>query len=289
MSPKGKPNWDSFTREVSAASDIEEAKRRHECNRRGWNEAAVRYTEKLDQTIAFIAEGGSSLHPIERRNLGNLRGWCETAIHLQCASGRDTLSLWNEGVKNVIGIDISDVHISNARQLSEATAIPAKWYRCDVFEIPDALSGSADLVYTGRGVLCWLHDLSAWSGVICRLLKGGGIFHILDDHPMSWLFDHDKETLIYTGSNYFSYAESNKGWTPTYIGSLDKPVEQEATKYERLWPMSTIVQSLIDAGLTIEYLGEHADEYWKAFPNLRPAERELIPMTFSLKARKGQY
>ena len=37
---------------------------------------------------------------------------------------------------------------------------------------------------------------------------------------MTWLFDHEKESLVHTGCNYFKYAESNKGWTPTYIGSL---------------------------------------------------------------------
>ena len=286
MSGEDTPDWESFTREVAVAPDVEEAKRRHQSNRQGWNEAAAKYSEKLEHTIEFIAGGGSSLHPIERRSLGDLKSWCETAVHLQCASGRDTLSFWNEGVKHVTGIDISDVHISNAWRLSKATSIPANWYRCDVLDIPEELNDSADLVYTGRGALCWLHDLGAWSQVVYRLLKPGGLFHILDCHPMTWLFDHEKESLVYTGCNYFKYAESNKGWTPTYIGSLDKPVAEEATKYERMWPLSTIVQSLINAGLTIEYLGEHPDEYWKAFPHLRSDERGLIPMTFSLKARK---
>jgi hypothetical protein len=68
----------------------------------------------LEDTLAFLRAGGSNLHPIERTNLGDLRAWCTTAIHLQCASGCDTLSLWNEGVTRVIGIDISDLHIANA-------------------------------------------------------------------------------------------------------------------------------------------------------------------------------
>ena len=104
---------------------------------------------------------GSSLHPIERANLGDLRTWCGTAIHLQCASGRDTLSLWNEGVAEVIGVDIADVHIANAQRLSAALGAPATWYRCDVLETPSTLDGRADLVYTGQGALCWLHDLDA--------------------------------------------------------------------------------------------------------------------------------
>ena len=96
---------------------------------------------RFEETLAFLQAGGSSLHPIERANLGDLRTWCGTAIHLQCASGRDTLSLWNEGVAQVIGVDIADVHIANAQRLSAALGAPATWYRCDVLETPSALDG----------------------------------------------------------------------------------------------------------------------------------------------------
>ncbi len=98
------------------AKDAGEVRELHEANRIGWNEAAIYYEEHLNEAIEFIRAGKSSLHPIERDNLGDLSDWCDTAIHLQCASGRDTLSLWNEGVKRVIGVDISDAHIANARR-----------------------------------------------------------------------------------------------------------------------------------------------------------------------------
>ena len=106
------------------ARDAEDVRARHEDNRRAWNEGATRYTSELEETIAFIRGGGSNLHPIERANLGDLRPWCAVAIHLQCASGRDTLSLWNEGAGRVVGVDISDVHIANARLLTEAVGAP---------------------------------------------------------------------------------------------------------------------------------------------------------------------
>jgi SAM-dependent methyltransferase len=167
-------------RPESLAKDAQEVRERHEANRLAWNEGAAYYTAGLEDTLAFLRNGGSNLHPIERTSLGDLRAWCTTAIHLQCASGRDTLSLWNEGVERVIGIDISDVHIANARRLSQALRAPATWYRCDLLETPHALDGCADLVYTGRGALCWLHDLDRWAAVIFRLLKAGGILHLFE-------------------------------------------------------------------------------------------------------------
>lgn len=268
------------------ATTAEEVRARHQANRAAWNEGAARYAEEVAETIAFLRAGGSNLHPVERANLGNLRAWCHTAIHLQCASGRDTLSLWNEGVSQVIGVDISDVHIANARQTSEALAAPARWHRCDVLETPHELDATADLVYTGRGALCWLHDLDGWAAVAARLLKPGGIVHIFDDHPVTWLFQPDTPDLIATGIDYFAHSDSSQGWPATYIGDLAVPVEQQAVKHERLWPLSAVFGALRRAGLTVEHFGEHREEYWDGFPLLKPELKARIPMTFSLLARR---
>lgn len=268
------------------ATSAEEVRARHEANRAAWNEGAARYTEEVAETIAFLRAGGSNLHPVERANLGDLRAWCRTAIHLQCASGRDTLSLWNEGVSQVIGVDISDVHIANARQTGEALAAPARWYRCDVLETPHELDGTADLVYTGRGALCWLHDLDGWAAVIARLLKPGGILSVFDDHPVTWLFEMDTEDLAPTRYDYFTHVESSQGWPATYIGELDVPVAQQARKVERLWPLSAVFGVLRRAGLNVEHFGEHRDEYWDGFPKLRPELKATLPMTFSMIARR---
>jgi SAM-dependent methyltransferase len=264
----------------------EEVRSRHEANRIAWNEGAARYTEEVEETIAFLRAGGSSLHPIERANLGDLAAWCGVAIHLQCASGRDTLSLWNEGVKRVVGVDISDVHIANARRTSDALAAPATWYRCDILDTPHELDGTADLVYTGRGALCWLHDLNGWAAVVARLLKPGGILHVFDDHPFTWLFDQETEDLVPTGYDYFTHSDSSQGWPATYIGDLEIPVEQQARKYERLWPLSAIFQALRGAGLDVEHFGEHRDEFWNGFPKLKPELKARIPMTFSMIGRR---
>jgi SAM-dependent methyltransferase len=278
---------------VNNPLDDAEVRARHEANRAGWNEGARSYTAEIPDTVEFIQQGRSNLHPIERRNLGDLRAWCGTAIHLQCASGRDTLSLLNEGVGRVVGVDLSDVHIANARQICAALAAldrapRAEWFRCDVLETPHELDGTADLVYTGRGALCWLHDLDGYARVVARLLKPGGVYHVLDDHPFIGLLDYDAADLAFRGVSYFGNSEESIGWPSTYIGdSLGIPVEQQAVKFERGWNLMEITNALIGTGLTIEYLGEHAEGYWEPMPNLKPERRGLIPMTFSIRARKS--
>ncbi len=269
-----------------------EVRSRHEANRKAWNEGAVHYTAEIAGTMAFIAAGKSNLHPVERRNLGDLRSWCKTAIHLQCASGRDTLSLLNEGVEQVVGIDISDVHIDNARKTTaalEESGIPARarWIRSDVLAAPHELDGWADLVYTGRGALCWLHNIEAYARVVARLLKPGGVYHVLDDHPIMSLLEFDTDTYMFRGVSYFGDIEESVGWPSTYIGdSLGIPLEKQAVKYEKSWTLMDITNALIHNGLTIEYLGEHPEPYWNNLPNLRDDLRGKIPLTFSILARK---
>jgi len=280
------PEGNSPFQEEPLPKNQTEVRFRHEANRAGWNEGARYYRSHIDQTIQDLKDGKSNLHPIERRNLGDLHQY-HTAIHLQCASGNDTLSLWLEGVEHVIGIDISDIHIENARRVSAALNAPAEWFRCDVLDTPHELDNTADLVYTGRGAICWIHDLCEWAKVIARLLKPNGVFHILDDHPITWLFNSEASTLEYSGINYFNYAESSQGWPDTYIGnSIGIPLDQQSRKYERLWTISSILNALHSAGLSIEYLGEHPEPYWDNFPNLSAEFRNRIPMTFSLLARK---
>lgn len=273
------------------ATTADDVARRHDANRAAWNEGAIAYHAELDAAREFIAAGRSNLHPVERRNLerhGPLASWCRRAIHLQCAGGRDTLSLRNEGAHEVIGVDISDRMIDAARELSRLTGVDATWYCCDVLNTPGELDGSADLVYTGRGALCWIQDIAGWASVVARLLKPGGVVSVYDGHPIQWLLRDDTPTLEFgAGASYFSYAVSDKGWPEEYIGRIDGiDAGDESRKYERNWTVAEVVQALIDAGLCVEILGEHPEDFWDALPHLSPAERERIPNTFSVCARK---
>jgi SAM-dependent methyltransferase len=223
---------------------------------------------------------------VERTYLGELLPGFDLAIHLMCASGRDTLSLLNEGVKRVVGVDISDVQIENARRTSQALGAPARWYRSDVLSTPSELDGSADLVYTGRGALIWLQDLDAWANVIARLLKPGGYCSIFDGHPITWLFNQEAENYEYSGVNFFHHCESGAGWPSTYIGDIGIPLEQQTRTFECLWPVSSVFQALIKAGLNVVHLGEYPDAYWEEFTHLKPELRGRIPNTFAILARK---
>ena len=261
----------------------------HQSNRAGWNEGAARYAEWFEESVALLRGGGNSLHPPERRILGELRPWCRRAIHLQCAAGEDTLSLWNLGAAEVVGVDISDEMIALARRKSDALGAPARWYQSDILATPHELDGTADLVYTGKGALNWLHDIDGWAAAVARLLAPGGRFYLFEGHPLTWIFDPEasEPKLDPRYGNYFSeQAEPNQGWPTEYIGELDRPTEQLAVKYERQWTIGAVTNAIIGAGLRIERLEEHPDQYWQQFPNMPAELAAKLPHTYSLLARK---
>ncbi len=273
------------------ATDGIEVRRRHAANRSAFNEGARTYAADIERATEFLASGNSNMHPIERRNLeryGPLPYWCRTAVHLQCAGGLDTLSLLVEGAGSVVGIDISDAMIEAARELSRRTGMSARWYCCDVIDTPAELDRSADLVYTGRGALPWIHDLTAWAAVVERLLRPGGVVCIYDSHPFQAMISWESSELTFAPqTSCFDYADSEKGWSDEYIGEIEGiDVSKQTRKYERVWPVAEVVQALIDAGLVLDRLGEHTEDFWRPFPALSDPERTRIPNTFSVCARK---
>ena len=195
--------------------DAQEVRQRHEANRQAWNEGAAHYTAGLRRGWPFSRLGGVACIRLS----GPIWVTCTPGVGPRFISsarqGVHTLSLWNEGVARVMGMDIADVHIANARRLSAALGAPATWYRCDVLETSSILDERADSVYTGQGALCWLQDLAAWAAVVWRLLKPGGLLHVLDDHPVTWLFEPDADTYVTSGLDYFTHSETSQGWPST--------------------------------------------------------------------------
>ena len=257
----------------------------HQANRAAWNEGAVHYEEQVARDIAFLRAGGKNLLAPELRILHDLGSWCHRAIHLQCAGGRDTLSLWNHGAAEVVGVDISDRMIAVAQQKSAALGAPATWYCCDLLDTPVELNGTADLVYTGRGALNWIIDLAGWARVVKRLLTPTGRLYVFEGHPLTWVWDQQATEFRLSeeyGDYFAEQVDVSQGWPATYIGELELAVGEQARKYERQWTLGAIVTTLADTGLRLERLEEHPDPYWDAFPNIPPDLLRRLPQTFSL-------
>ncbi len=262
----------------------------HQSNRQGWNEGAERYAEEFDEAVAFLRGGGQALLAPEVRILGDLGAWCRRAIHLQCAAGTDTLSLWRLGAAEVVGVDISDAMIALAERKSAALDAPARWFRRDVLATPRELDGAADLVYTGKGALNWLHDIDGWARVVARLLAPDGRFYLFEGHPITWIFEHGAPELRLDpryGDYFSTRPEPDQGWPDEYIGALSRPKEDLAIKWERQWRIGDVINALLAAGLRVAHFEEHPDPYWPQFPHLPEEVARKLPQTYSLLMRRG--
>ena len=260
----------------------------HESTRAAWDEAAERYERWLDEAIELIRRGGTNLFGAEIELIGDLHGTCRRAIHLQCAGGRDTLSLWNLGAAEVVGVDFSPRMLELAERLTVATGAPARWIRSDVLDTPHDLDGTGDLVYTGRGSLIWLQDLDAWAAVVTRLLSSTGRFVLFEGHPVEWLFDADPDgRWVVTDYDYFAGPEASRGWAPEYIDHLSIPEAEQSLKFARAWTLGEILTSLLGAGLRLEAVAEHPIDWWGGHGDIRPADRGRVPLSFSVVARLG--
>jgi SAM-dependent methyltransferase len=258
----------------------------HRANRAAWNEASERYDRWLPEAIELIRSGGSNLFPIETELIGDLHGRCRRAIHLQCAGGRDTLSLWNLGADEVVGVDFSPRMLELAERLTAAVGAPARWVLADVLETPHELDGTADLLYTGRGSLLWLQDLDAWAAVLARLLAPTGRLVLFEGHPAEWLFDVDADGgWIATDYDYFAGPEASRGWAPEYIDRLSIAEPDQSWKFARAWTLGEVITALVRAGLRLEQVAEHPDDWWGGHDDVRPEERGRIPLSFSVVAR----
>ena len=255
-----------------------------------WNEWAPLHAQSDFYDVEGFKNGRSSmLYPIEREEMGDVSG--KSLLHLQYHFGMDTLSWARQGAK-VTGVDFSDKAIDLARALSKELGIEADFVCSNIYDLPENLKGKFDIVYTSGGVLCWLPDLKRWAEIIAHFLKPDGFFYIVEGHPFHHVFDDSSDATELTASrSYFDISEPETYETAgSYTGDQ---TEHPHTGHEWFHNMGDILNSLIQAGLRIEYLHESPVIFFKLYPFMEKDDNGLwrikgdkIPLIFTLKATK---
>ncbi len=265
-------------------------------NRDFWNKVVPLHTSSAYYNLEDFKAGGSSLHTIEREELGNVEG--KTLLHLQCHFGMDTLS-WARLGARATGVDFSEQAIALAQSLKRELGLEADFICSNIYDLPNMLSGTFDLVFSSYGVLCWLPDVEQWANVITHFLKPGGTFYIIDGHPLinifSWERDASSVREIKVSSSYFSLEPVQDEVEGTYAQSTLTIPATRVIEWKH--SLSSILNALIQAGLTIEFLHEFPTTDWALFPFLKQGEDNLwrlnldepqLPLLFSVKATKRQ-
>lgn len=265
-----------------------------DANRRNWDERAALHAGDTTGSyrIAEVLAGQSCLHSIEAREVGPLHG--KDVAHLQCHIGLDTISLKHLGARSATGLDFSPVAIEAARDFARRAGADVSFVEASVYDAAAALGRTYDLVYVTWGAINWLPDIFAWAKVVASLLRPGGRLYLLEGHPQMNQLEARNGRL-----------ELEFDWrTPrerplvfddaqTYTGDNRRIASTRC--YEWIHPLGDIVNAVVSAGLSLDFLNEHESLVWRAFPFVVPAGQNefalpagqpRIPLAFSLGATR---
>lgn len=259
-----------------------------EANRRLWDIwARIHVCSDFYRVQPFKA-GNTSLRHIEIEEVGPVAG--RTLLHLQCHFGQDTLS-WARLGADVTGADFSPVGIRYARSLATELGLPATFVCAELTELPAVLEGTFDIVFTSYGVLSWLPDLDRWAEIIARYLLPGGVFYMIELHPVLGMFDEAGRSLKYS---YFPEPQPLAfEETKSYAGG---EAHERVIIYQWNHNLGEVVTALAKAGLRIEFVHEFPYTVSGCYPFLVEVGPEKfvmkdhpegIPLLFSIRATRA--
>lgn len=233
-------------------------------NKDGWNKRTIAHLGSDFYALESFKKGESSLNEIELDLLGDVSGL--SILHLQCHFGQDSMSLARMGAK-VTGVDLSDEAIKAAKNLNDELELDAEFVCCDVYETSKYIDKKFDIVFTSYGTIGWLPDLDIWAKVVADHLKPGGRFIMADFHPVVWMYDDDLEKITYRYSGGEDIREKCQG---TYADE-GADISYESISWNH--SISTILNSLIRAGVSISLFNEYDYSPYNVFPGMIEIEK----------------
>jgi 2-polyprenyl-3-methyl-5-hydroxy-6-metoxy-1,4-benzoquinol methylase len=251
-------------------------------NRRAWEAIAPVRGEGLHSGELF-AQGVANLRADELP----IPDWSGLSVlHLQCASGEDTLSLALAGAA-ATGVDIAAENVKHARRKAEIAGLDATFVVADVYDLPsDLLSARFDVVFVSCGALGWLPDINRWATIVASALRMGGKLLVDEIHPMSICLKLDGDRFV-ASEDYFR--RDRPQWNPAGVPGLAGTGEDDfmPSTVEFRWPLGDVITALARAGLRIELL----DEYTNDRPGLSAEQLEqlhMLPTGFVLLATRDR-
>jgi SAM-dependent methyltransferase len=212
---------------------------------------------------------------------------------MQCHLGTDTLCLARAGAQ-AKGLDLSAASVAEAAELAAGCGLDVRYVHANVYDAAAALGGERfDIVYTGKGALCWLPDLPRWARTVADLLRPGGLLYLVEFHPLlSSLADEQPARDLVIDYDYLPGRGAERVDSPcTYTDG--EQLRENTVSYQWAHGLGDVVNALLGAGLRIDSLAEHDLAPWPRFPGMTdagngwwrlPKERPRVPVVYSLRA-----
>ena len=246
--------------------------------------------------IKEFLQGECKLGPWELEEVGDVAG--KSLLHLQCHIGTDTLS-WSRHGAQVTGLDFSAAAVAEAERFARLLNIEdARFVVSSVREAESALSGEQfDIVYTGRGAICWLPDLDEWAGICAQLVRPNGILYMEETHPtldLMEVIEIDGKQVIQPKYDPFRTDPVSEEYEGSYADRNAKTGVQTNHCWEH--GLGEILNALVNHGFEIELLNERPWAFFEPWENMfTPARNNYwklkddfvtLPLSYTLRARK---
>lgn len=256
-------------------------------NKDSWNKRTIAHVDsEFYDNKSFIA-GRNSLNPIELPFLQEIKG--KDVIHLQCHFGQDSISLARMGA-HVTAIDLSNEAISEANTLADKCGVDVDFICADVFDTLNHVDKKFDVVFASYGTIGWLPDINKWAQIVSSLLKKGGKLVFAEFHPVVWMYNDELTEVAY---NYFKDEAIVETNTATYTDQ-ETPIAQTNVTWNH--SLSSVVNALIQQGMTIQTLNEYDYSPYNCLSNMEEFEngkfrvkqfKNYVPLVYLIHAEKA--
>ncbi|HEY3810534.1 MAG TPA: class I SAM-dependent methyltransferase [Acidimicrobiales bacterium] len=262
-----------------------------EVNRRMWDERVPVHVGSDFYDVAGFKAGHPRVEPFEVDELGPLGGL--RLAHLQCHFGLDTLDLVRmHPTLEAVGLDFSAPAVEAAAQLATDIDVAdrVEFVHADVHDAVDTLgAGGFDVVYTGKGALCWLPDLRHWAEQCAGLLRPGGWLYVCEFHPVGNGLAQDHPVVAV---DYFDTSQITDETVGTYADFSAHTINN--LSYEWPHPLPQVFEAILGVGFQLRFFHEwdytlfHLNNWLVEGRDGRyrwPGPGRL-PLMYSLKAQK---
>lgn len=265
-------------------------------NQANWDQRTPIHLASSFYGVDGSREPDSWFAEYEWADLGELAG--KDVLHLQCHLGVETVALARRGAR-VVGLDLSGESVVQARGVAQRHGVDIEYVQGNVYDASEALGGRQfDLVYTGKGALCYLPDLEVWADVVHQLLRPGGSLYVVEFHPLLYALgvvpspDGGQELLL---RNDFLSGRGAEKRDATYTYTDGPPLAEARVAYEWRHEVAEVVSALVGAGLTVERLRETSKLPWPRWKGMvqdadgwfqLPDGAPRIPLLYAVSARR---
>lgn len=238
------------------------------------------------QAAGYDVMRASYHNPAFFQFVGDLAG--QLVLDAGCGAGITTREMARQGM-SMVGVDIAPRMIELAREAEQREPLGIRYEEASLSD----LSAFADATFDAALSTMVIMDCADYAGAareICRVLKPGGLFAFTTLHPCfihdirGWEYDEAREAQALTIGPYLDERTVLATWR-----FAAAPASEDVKPFDTLYfnrTMSTYLNTLIDAGLTIAGVAEPAptDEACREQPRLRKYQK--IPHILCVKARK---